>query len=114
MAKAIRGHNLGTRLAMVLLAALLLLIASAFVVWQATTTGEGVGTPAISADRDGDSRFARDPSIERHAAVVASYRNQADAPATSQDGTGGSRLIRDPSVERHAEVVARYNQGDLR
>ena len=47
MAKAIRGHNLGTALAMVLLVALLLLIASVFVVWQATTTGDRSGTPAI-------------------------------------------------------------------
>jgi hypothetical protein len=112
MAKAIRGHNLGTALAIALLAALLLLIASVFVVWQATTTGEGSGTPAISANRDGGSSFARDPYIERHAAVVARFR--ADTPAMSEDNDGESDFARDPAIERHAEIVARHNRGDLR
>jgi hypothetical protein len=111
MAKAIRGHNLGTALAMVLLAALLLLIASVFVVWQATTTGDRSGTPAISADRDGGgSSFARDPYVDRHAAVVARYR----ADTASEDSAGTSDFARGPAIERHAEIVARHNRGTLR
>ncbi len=110
MAKAIRGHHLGTALAIVLLAALLLLIASVFVVWQVTTTGEGQGTPAMSADRSGGSSFARDPYIDRHAAVVARYR----ADTASDDSAGTSDFARDPAIERHAEIVARHNRGTLR
>ena len=73
MAKAIRGQYVGRTMAILLLAGLLVLAASMFVVWHAATIGDRVNTPAISTSRDGGSSVARDPAIERHAEVVARY-----------------------------------------
>jgi len=70
MDKAIRAHNLGATVAIIMIAALLV-VGLVFAVELTTTTGEGSGTPAMSADRAGGSSFARDPYVERHAAVVA-------------------------------------------
>jgi hypothetical protein len=112
MAKAIRAHNLGAKVTIALLAALLVVVGLVFAVQLTTTTGEGSGTPAMSADRAGGSSFARDPYVERHAAVVTRYRNRADA--TSEDSAGTSDFARDPAIERHAEIVARHNRGTLR
>jgi hypothetical protein len=114
MSKAIRGHNLGATMAMVLIAALLLLAAAVFTVRQATTTGDRVGAPAISADRDGGSSFTHDPYIDRHAEVIARYSNRPDTPAKGQDSAGGLSLTRDSAIERHAEVIARHNQNNFR
>ena len=110
MAKSIRAHNLGTKMATALLAALLVVVGLVFAVQLTTTTGDG--TPAMSADRAGGSSFARDPYVERHVAVVARYRNRAEA--TSEDRAGKSDFARDPAIERHAEIVARHNRGTLR
>ena len=112
MAKAIRGHNLGARVAIALLAVLLMLVGLGFVAQQIVSTREGSGTPAISADRAGGSSFTRDPYVERHAAVVNRYR--AGTPATGEDGDGASDFTRDPTIERHAEIVARLNRGTFR
>lgn len=114
MAKAIRGHNLGTIMAIALLAALLLLVAAVFAVRLVSTTGDRVEGPAIGADRSGGSSFTRDPYLDNHAGVVNRYRNRADTPAMSQDSAGGSSISRDPAIERHAEIVARYNQENVR
>jgi hypothetical protein len=112
MAKAIRGLNLGNTVAIALLAALLLMVGLVFAVQQATTTTDRGERPAIGADRAGGSSFARDPYVERHAAVVSRYRGVT--PATSQDGDEGRSLTRDPAIERHAEIVARYTQDNPR
>jgi hypothetical protein len=95
-------------MAILLLAGLLVLAASMFVVWHAATTGDRVDTPAISTNRDGGSSVARDPNVDRHAQLPARYHN------TLAGGAAGSRLARYPAIERHAEVVARYNQDNPR
>ena len=77
MAKAIRGHNLGTTVAIALVAALLLLVGLVFVVRQTAMTGDRIGTPAMSQDGAGGSSFNRDPVIERHAEIVARH-NRGD------------------------------------
>jgi hypothetical protein len=110
MARAIQGQNLATTMAVVLLAALVLLIASVFVIGRATTTGERVGTSVISSEGDGGARVNGDPYLDRHSAVVARYRSSGGTHALSQDGTGGSSLTRDPAIERHAALVARYHR----
>ena len=102
MSKAIRGHNLGATVALVLIAALLLLVSAVFVARQVVTTGDRAGGNAGSS-------LARDLAIERHADVVARYR--AGAPAMNQNYEGGSSITRDPNIERHAEVVAKHNRG---
>jgi hypothetical protein len=108
MAKAIRAHNLGTKVAIALLAALLVVVGLVFAAQLTTTTGDV--TPAMSAERAGGSSFARNPYVERHAAVVARYR--ADATTEGSDGT--SEFARDPAIERHAEIVARHTRGTFR
>ena len=112
MARAIQGQNLATTMAVVLLAALVLLVASVFVVRQATTTGDRVGTPVISSEGDGGSRVDSDPYLDRHSDMVARYRSSGNMPAMSQNGAGGSSLTLDPAIERHAAVVARYRHED--
>ena len=114
MARAIQGQNLATTMAVVVLAALVLLIASVFVIGRATTTGDLVGRPAISSEGDGASRVDDDPYLARHSDVVARFPISGDTPAMSQDGAGGSSLTRDPAIERHAAVVARYLHEDPR
>jgi hypothetical protein len=112
MAKAIRGHNLGTMVAIALLAALLLTAGLVLVVQRATTTGDRVESPAIGADGAKGPSITLDPKIERHAEVVALYRS--GKPEIVRDSAGGSSVFRDPNIARHAEVVARHNQGTLR
>ena len=76
MAKAIRGHNLGTKVPIALVAALLL-VGLVFVVRQTATTGDRIETPAMSQDGAGGSSFNRDPDIEHHAEIVARH-NRGD------------------------------------
>jgi hypothetical protein len=71
MSKAIRAHNLGPMVAILLLAALIMLVVLVYMVRQAKTTTDRIERLAISADRAKGSNFDRDPYIDRHAEVVA-------------------------------------------
>ena len=75
MSKAIRAHNLGPMVAILLLAALIILVVLVFMARQAKTTTDRITRPAISADRAKGSSFDRDPYIDRHAEVVARYHH---------------------------------------
>ena len=74
MNTTIGGPELKAMAAMALLA-LVLLVSVTLAVWTAsTTTGGGADEPAmVRAASAGGSSIARDPDIERHAEVVASY-----------------------------------------
>ena len=72
MAKAIHGHNLGTKVPIALVAALLL-VGLVFVVRQTATTGDRIETPAMGQDGAGGWSLDRDPAIERHAEIVARH-----------------------------------------
>jgi hypothetical protein len=73
MNKAIRAHNLGAKMAMALIVALLVLVALAFGMQEAVTTGGGEGKPAMHTTGAGGSSLTQDPYIDRHAEVVARY-----------------------------------------
>ena len=72
MNTTIRVRNLKTAAAMALLVALFLL-AVAFGVQQAATTGDRDGGPAMRATSAGGAGLTDDPYVDRHAEIIASY-----------------------------------------
>jgi hypothetical protein len=104
MSKAIRANNLGARVAVVLICALLLLGAAAFVWQQAATTSEP-DVRATSAEGDRGSGITNNPAIARHAEVVAAYRGVSPDKSSATE---------DPYIDRHAELIARHNRGTTR
>src|SRR5215210_4588297 len=76
VSKAIRAHNVGTTVAMVLLAVLvILLVALAFALRSVPTSGDREANPAKHAMSAGGSTITQDPYIERHAEVVQRLGN---------------------------------------
>jgi hypothetical protein len=73
MNKATRTGYLRAIVGLVLLAGLLLLMTLVFVLQPAVTTSDRKDDPALQAKSAGGSDF-QDPYIERHAEVVARYR----------------------------------------
>jgi 3-deoxy-D-manno-octulosonate 8-phosphate phosphatase KdsC-like HAD superfamily phosphatase len=73
MSKAIRAHNFGVTVAMVLIAAVVLLMTAVFVLQQTATTGDRTDTPAMSAGGAGVASPDREPYIDRHAEVIARH-----------------------------------------
>lgn len=72
MNPTIGGRNLKTAAAMALLVVLFLL-AVAFGVQQAATTGDRDGGTAMRATSVGGASLTEDPYIERHAEIIARY-----------------------------------------
>jgi hypothetical protein len=73
MNTTIHGHDLKATAVMALLA-LVLLSAVAFAAWPAITTSDSGSDPAMHATSAAGSSIARDPYIDDHAEVVASYQ----------------------------------------
>jgi hypothetical protein len=107
MNSTIRGHNLGVRMVMVLLAVLLLLaVALVFALQPAPTTSDRDAKPAnhaMSGTRKSDVT---------HLIPTSGSDGNPTHPAVS--GTGGSSIPQNPDVKRHAEVVERLGNGSLR
>jgi cytochrome oxidase Cu insertion factor (SCO1/SenC/PrrC family) len=74
MTRATGGHNLRVRVAMALIAALLVVLVALVFALQSTPTASDLdanpANPAVSAQRDRGSSITEDPYIERHAEVV--------------------------------------------
>jgi len=106
MNEAIRTRNPWKTVAMMLLAALVLvLVALASMLRPAPTTEASTPAvhpgvhPGVHATSAGGSGIAKDPFIDRHAEVVATYRGIIPDASSS---------TKDPYIDRHAEVVASY------
>ena len=107
MNTTIRGHNLGVRMVMVLLAVLLLLaVAMLFALRPAPTTGDRDAKPAnhaMSGTRESDVSH-----------LIPTSGSDGNPTHHAVSGTGGSSIPQNPDVERHAEVVERLGNGSHR
>ena len=78
MSRTTGGHYLKVMLLIAALAGVLLALTLVAVLQTTSTTSDsGNANPAMSADGKGGSSIAHDPSIERHAEVVARYHEDS-------------------------------------
>jgi len=105
MNTTIRGHNLGVKVVMALLAVLLLL-ALVFALQPAPTTGDRDAKPAnhtMSGTRESDVTH-----------LIPTSSSDGNPTHHAVSGIGGSSISQNPDVKRHAEVVERLGNGSLR